>query len=116
MTAEVCLFVSNQLKEFKDELASFKLKGGISEEQITDLREHLEEVQALDTDTLQRVQREAIQQAHESTREIAEDIAEQSVDTYIRRHQKENSKFYGIALSVSIGVFAIGIAIAAGLF
>ena len=116
VAAEVSLFISNQLKEFKQELGGLKVNAGVSEEQITDLKDHLAEVQAMDTEFLQRMQAEAIKQAHDTARETAEDIAEQTIDSYIRKHNKENSKFYGMALAVSVGVFAVGIALVSGLF
>ena len=62
------------------------------------------------------MQAEAIQQAHEMSRQTAEDIAEQVIDTFIRRQRNENQKFYGYAMAVSIGVFAVGIALVAGMF
>lgn len=116
VAAEVSLFIGNQLKEFRSDLGNTKSFSGMSEEQITELKDHLEEVQTRDTDFWQRMQAEAIQQAHDTARETAEEIAEQTVDSYIKKHSKENGKLYGFALAISIGVFAVGIAIVAGLF
>lgn len=116
VAAEVSLFISNQLKEFKQELGNLNVNAGMNEEQITELKDHLAEVQAMDTDLLQRMQGEAIKQAHDTARETAEEIAEQAVESYIRKHSKETGKFYGMALAASIGVFAVGIAWIAGLF
>ena len=115
VAAEVSLFISNQLKEFRGELDLGAQKTGLSENQITELKDHLAAVQAMDTELLQRMQSEAIQQAHETARETAEDIAEQAVSSYIKKQRKESSKFYGMALAVSIAVFAIGIAAVSGL-
>ncbi|TNC82123.1 MAG: response regulator [Oleiphilus sp.] len=115
VAAEVSLFISNQLKEFRSELDLGGQSAGISESQIAELKDHLASVQAMDTELLQRMQSDAIQQAHDTARETAEDIAEQAVSSYIKKQRKESSKFYGIALAVSLGVFAIGIVAVSGL-
>lgn len=116
VAAEVSLFISNQLTEFRNDLDLGSQTAGISESQISELKDHLASVQAMDTELLQRMQSEAIQQAHDTARETAEDIAEQAVNSYIKKQRKESSKFYGIALAVSLSVFAIGIAAVSGLF
>lgn len=115
VAAEVSLFISNQLKEFRSELDASSQSAGISETQIAELKDHLASVQAMDTELLQKMQTDAIQQAHETARETAEDIAEQAVASYIKKQRKESGKFYGIALAVSVAVFAVGIFAAAGL-
>ena len=115
VAAEVSLFISNQLKEFKNELTGVQSTAGISDEQITELKDHLASVQAIDTEFWQKIQADAIQQAHDISRETAEDIAEQAIDTYLKKHSKDSNKFYGMALATSIGVFAIGIAFLSGL-
>jgi len=115
VAAEVSLFISNQLKEFRVELDSSSQSAGISETQIAELKDHLASVQAMDTELLQKMQTDAIQQAHETARETAEDIAEQAVSSYIKKQRKESSKFYGVALAASIAVFAIGIIAVTGL-
>ncbi len=115
VAAEVSLFISNQLAEFKQEIMS-KQQSGIGADQLEELKEHLAEAQSRDTAFWQQLQGEAIQQAHDATRETAEDIAEQTIELFLLKHQKETNKFYGIALAVSVGVFAIGIAALGGLF
>ncbi|MDX1453590.1 MAG: response regulator [Oleiphilaceae bacterium] len=115
VAAEVSLFISNQLAEFKQEILS-QQQGGIAEDQLEDLKEHLGSVQSIDTEFWQKLQAEAIQQAHDASRETAEDIAERTIELFLIKHQKETNKFYGIALAVSVGVFAIGIAALGGLF
>jgi len=115
VAAEVSLFISNQLKEFRSELDASSQSAGISETQIAELKDHLASVQAMDTELLQKMQTDAIQQAHDTARETAEDIAEQAVASYIKKQRKESGKFYGIALAVSVAVFTVGIFAAAGL-
>ncbi len=115
VAAEVSLFISNQLAEFKQEILSHQNQSGMGPEQIEELKEHLSSVQSLDTDFWQKLQAEAIQQAHDASRETAEDIAERTIELFLLKHQKETNKFYGIALAVSVGVFAIGIAALGGL-
>ncbi len=116
VAAEVSLFISNQLAELKDEILKNQKNAGIDPSQMEELKDHLASVHSVDTDFWQKLQADAIQQAHDISRETAEDIAEQTIDSYVRRHNKETSKFYGVALATSIGVFAIGIALIAGFF
>ncbi len=115
VAAEVSLFISNQLKEFRNDILGSQKEAGIGADQIEELKDHLASVQSIDTEFWQKLQAEAIQQAHDISRETAEDIAEQTIDMYIRKHSRETNKFYGIALATSIGVFAIGIALLGGL-
>jgi len=116
VAAEVSLFISNQLKEFREDILASQKSAGIDEEQIEQLKDHISSVQSVDTDFWQKMQADAIQQAHEISRETAEDIAEQTIDLYIRKHKNETNRFYGFALATSIGVFALGIAVLSGLF
>lgn len=116
VAAEVSMFISTQLKELRNELDVSSRESGLSETQITELKDHIAAVQGMDTELLQRMQSDAIQQAHDTARETAEDIAEQAVISYIKKQRKESNKFYGMALAVSLSVFAIGIAVVSGLF
>lgn len=116
VAAEVSLFISNQLAEFKQEILSSQSQSGLGADQLEELKEHLGSVQSLDTEFWQKLQAEAIQQAHDASRETAEDIAERTIELFLLKHQKETNKFYGIALAVSVGVFAVGIAALGGLF
>ncbi len=116
VAAEVSLFISNQLTEFKNELLDSKANTGLDPAQMEELKEHLSATQSMDTEFWQRLQGDAIKQAHEITRETAEDVAEQTIETYLRKHREAANKFYGMALAASIGVFAVGIAVVAGMF
>lgn len=116
VAAEVSLFLGNQLTEFKQELLDSKAHTGLDPVQIEELKEHLSSSQSMDTEFWQRLQGDAIKQAHEITRETAEDVAAQTIETYIRQNRAASNKFYGMALAASIGVFAVGIAVTAGLF
>ena len=116
VAAEVSLFLGNQLSEFKTELLENKASAGLDEGLIEELKDHIAAVQSLDTDSWQKLQGEAIQQAHEMARETAEDIAAQAVDSYIRKNQQSANRFYGMALATSVGIFTIGIAFLSGMF
>ena len=116
VAAEVSIFLGNQLTEFKKELLSDKSLGGIDATQIEELKEQLNDAASKDAEFWQQLQGDAIKQAHEITRETAEDIAAQTIENYIRQSRQASNKFYGMALATSIGVFAIGIALVAGLF
>lgn len=116
VAAEVSLFLGNQLNEFKVELLQNKSNSELDASLIEDLKDHISTVQSVDTDSWQKLQGEAIQQAHEMARETAEDIAAQAVDSYIRKSQQAANRFYGMALATSVGVFTIGIAFLSGMF
>ena len=116
VAAEVSLFLGNQLKEFKTELLQSTSNTTLDASFIEELKDHISTVQSVDTDTWQKLQGEAIQQAHEMARETAEDIAAQAIDSYIRKHQSSVNRFYGMALATSIGIFTIGIAFLSGMF
>jgi CheY-like chemotaxis protein len=109
VAAEVSLFISKQLMEFKEDLLKTKAHTGLDPVQMEELKDYLSSVQSMDTETWQKLQSEAIKQAHETSRETAEDIAVQSIETYIRKSRQETNKFYGMALAVSIAVFAVGL-------
>ncbi len=116
VAAEVSLFLGNQLTEFKQELLGSKAHTGMDPVQMEELKEHLNAIQSMDTEFWQRLQGDAIKQAHEITRETAEEVATQTIENYIRHNRQASNKFYGMALATSIGVFAVGIAIVAGFF
>lgn len=116
VAAEVSLFISKQLIEFKEDLLKSNAKIGLDPVQMEELKDYLSSVQSMDTETWQKLQSDAIKQAHETSRETAEDIAAQTIETYIRKNRQETNKFYGMALAVSIGVFAVGLAAIVGIF
>jgi len=116
VAAEVSLFISKQLIEFKEDMLKSKAHTGLDPVQMEELKDYLSSVQSMDTETWQKLQSDAIKQAHETSRETAEDIASQTIETYIRKNRQETNKFYGMALAVSIGVFAVGLAAIVGIF
>lgn len=114
VAAEVSLFLGNQLTEFKEELLKSKAHTGMDPAQMEELKDHLSSAQSMDTEFWQKLQSDAIKQAHETSRDTAEDIAAQTIETYIRKNRQESNKFYGMALATSIGIFAVGLAIIVG--
>jgi len=116
VAAEVSLFLGNQLSEFKTELLENKANTGLDPVQMEELKDHLTSAQSMDTEFWQKLQSDAIQQAHDISRETAEDIAAQTIDSYIRKTGQETKKFYGYALASSLGIFAVGIALLADIF
>ena len=116
VAAEVSLFLGKQLVEFKEELLKSKAHTGFDPVQIEELKDHLSSAQSMDTEFWQKLQSDAIKQAHETSRDTAEDIAAQTIETYIRKSRQESNKFYGLALATSIGVFAVGLAAIVGFF
>jgi CheY-like chemotaxis protein len=115
VAAEVSLFLSNQLNEFRKELETGGSSGGISAEQMEELKDHMTSVQSIDTEFWQTLQTEAIQQAHDISRETAEDIAQRTIDLYAQKQGASSNKAYMVALATSIGVFAAGIAFLSGM-
>lgn len=116
LAAELSLSFSKQLKEFKEEFASSQQQAGLSQKDLDILKDHLASVQSLDTELLQNMQAEAINQAHDATRETAEEVAEQAIESYLRKQRKTTTAFYGMALALSTGVFALGLAWLSGMF
>jgi CheY-like chemotaxis protein len=115
VATEVSLFISTQLQELKTDLLTEITSQSLPNNQLEELKDLMLGMQSIDTDFWQKMQAEAIQQAHEMARQTAEDIAEQSVDTFVRKQRKESTKAYGFALAISIGVFAVGIVALSGL-
>lgn len=116
IAAEVSLFISNQLSEFKTDILQKMGSTGIEESQLNDLKEHIASIHSVDTEFWQKLQSDAIKQAHDVSRETAEEIAEQTIKMYIRMNRAQTNKLYGIALATSISIFALGIAALGGLF
>jgi CheY-like chemotaxis protein len=115
IAAEVSLFLSNQLAELKTEILSNQTTQGMSAEQMEELKDHMTSVQSIDTEFWQTLQSEAIQQAHDISRETAEDIAQRTIDLYTQNQRSATNKIYVIALATSIGVFSAGIAFLSGI-
>ncbi|WP_250657935.1 response regulator [Alkalimarinus coralli] len=116
IAAEVSLFLSNQLAELKAEILNNQGSQGMSAEQMEELKDHMTSVQSIDTEFWQTLQSEAIQQAHDISRETAEDIAQRTIDLYTQNQRSATNKIYVIALATSIGVFSAGIAFLSGMF
>ncbi|OZG71321.1 two-component system response regulator [Hahella sp. CCB-MM4] len=118
IAAELALSISDQLAEIKDEIKSSGDGGSSSmtQNQLDELKDHMTTVQSIDTEFWQTLQAEAIQQAHDISRETAEDIAQRTIELYAKSQKAANNKAYMIALSISIGVFAAGIAFISGVF
>lgn len=116
IAAEVSLFLSSQLAELKAEILSNQTTQGMSAEQMEELKDHMTSVQSIDTEFWQTLQSEAIQQAHDISRETAEDIAQRTIDLYTQNQRSATNKIYVIALATSIGVFSAGIAFLSGIF
>ncbi len=116
VAAEVSLFISNQLQEFRSDVLAKMGSTGIEEKQLMDLKNHIAQTHSIDTDFWQKLQSEAIQQAHDVSRETAEEIAEQTIKMYVRMNRQQTNKLYGIALAISISIFALGVAALTGIF
>lgn len=113
VATEVSLTLAREMAELRKDLSR---SGGFSREHMAELKDHITSVQTIDTEFWQTLQSEAIQQAHEISRETAEDIAQRTIDLYVNQQKAATSRLYTLGLSVSLGVFAVGIAWLSGLF
>ncbi|WP_417567072.1 response regulator [Marinobacter sp.] len=113
VVAEVNLNVGSELAVLKNEL---KRNSGFTGEHMAELKDHITSVQTIDTEFWQTLQSEAIQQAHEISRETAEDIAQRTIDLFVAQQRSASSRVYTTGLAVSLGIFSVGIAWLTGLF
>lgn len=113
VAAEVNLNLVQELSHVRKELAK---NNGFTAENMAELKDHITSVQTIDTEFWQTLQSEAIQQAHEISRETAEDIAQRTIDLFISQQRSATSRIYTIGLAASLGIFAVGIAFISGLF
>lgn len=113
VAAEVNLNLGRELAALKKELSK---TAGFTAEHMAELKDHITSVQTIDTEFWQTLQSEAIQQAHEISRETAEDIAQRSIDLYVSQQRSANSRLYTLGLAISLGIFSVGIAWLSGLF
>ncbi|MBD3640046.1 MAG: response regulator [Marinobacter sp.] len=113
VATEVNLNLARELVELKRDL---KRQSGFTGEHMDELKDHITSVQTIDTEFWQTLQSEAIQQAHEISRETSEDIAQRTIDLFVAQQRAANSRVYTLGLAVSLGVFSVGIAWLSGLF
>jgi CheY-like chemotaxis protein len=113
VAAEVNLNLVQELSHVRKELSR---NNGFTAENMAELKDHITSVQTIDTEFWQTLQSEAIQQAHEISRETAEDIAQRTIDLFISQQRASTSRIYTIGLAASLGVFTVGIAFISGLF
>lgn len=113
VAAEVNLSLGRELADLKKDLSR---NSGFTANHMAELKDHITSVQTIDTEFWQTLQSEAIQQAHEISRETAEDIAQRTIDLFVAQQRSASSRIYTVGLAVSLGVFSLGIAWLAGLF
>lgn len=113
VAAEVNLNLVQELSHVRKELSR---NNGFTAENMAELKDHITSVQTIDTEFWQTLQSEAIQQAHEISRETAEDIAQRTIDLFISQQRAATSRIYTVGLAASLGVFTAGIAYISGLF
>jgi len=116
IAAEVSLNISSQLSEIKDDIGGEKNSQGLTAEQMEELKDHMTSVQSIDTEFWQTLQSEAIQQAHDISRETAEEISQRTIEIYTHKQSNASNKMYIMALATSIGVFTAGIIFLSGMF
>ncbi|HLV76521.1 MAG TPA: response regulator [Marinobacter sp.] len=113
VAAEVNMNLGREISALKKELAKTT---GFTPGHMAELKDHITNVQTIDTEFWQTLQSEAIQQAHEISRETAEDIAQRTIDLYVSQQRSANSRLYILSLAISLGIFSVGIAWLSGLF
>lgn len=113
VAAEVNLNLARELTELRKDLSQ---NTGFTSNHMAELKDHITSVQTIDTEFWQTLQSEAIQQAHEISRETAEDIAQRTIDLFVSQQRSATSRIYTMGLAASLGIFAVGIAWLSGLF
>ncbi|RBW49951.1 response regulator [Marinobacter sp. F3R11] len=113
VAAEVNLNLVRELEELKKELSR---NSGFTSNHMAELKDHITSVQTIDTEFWQTLQSEAIQQAHEISRETAEDIAQRTIDLFVAQQRSASSRIYTIGLALSLGILSLGAAWFAGWF
>ncbi|MBR9870217.1 MAG: response regulator [Gammaproteobacteria bacterium] len=113
VAAEINMNLSRELALSRKEMAK---TSGFTSDHMAELKDHITSVQTIDTEFWQTLQSEAVQQAHEISRETAEDIAQRTIDLYVAQQKAANSRIYTLGLAVSLGIFSVGIAWLSGLF
>lgn len=113
VAAEVNLNLGRELADLRKDLSR---NTGFTGEHMAELKDHITSVQTIDTEFWQTLQSEAIQQAHEISRETAEDIAQRTIDLFVAQQRSATSRIYTMGLAASLGIFAVGIAWLSGLF
>lgn len=113
VAAEVNLNMARELAELRKDLSR---NTGFTSDHMAELKDHITSVQTIDTEFWQTLQSEAIQQAHEISRETAEDIAQRTIDLFVSQQRSATSRIYTMGLAASLGIFAVGIAWLSGLF
>lgn len=113
VAAEVNLNLGRELADLRKDLSR---NNGFTSDHMAELKDHITSVQTIDTEFWQTLQSEAIQQAHEISRETAEDIAQRTIDLFVAQQRSATSRIYTVGLAASLGIFAVGIAWLSGLF
>jgi CheY-like chemotaxis protein len=113
IATEINLNLSQELANLKQALAR---QSGFTREHMAELKDHITAVQTIDTEFWQTLQSEAIQQAHDISRETAEDIAQRTIDLFVARQRAASARFYTVGLAISLSVFSLGIVWLSGVF
>jgi CheY-like chemotaxis protein len=114
IAADVTLSLSGQLAEMRKEMGNGSQ--GFSRKHLDELKDHITSVQTIDTEFWQTLQSEAVQQAHDVSRETAEEIAQSTIDLYLQKQRASTNRAYTIGLAFSLGLFSLGLVWIAGGF
>ncbi|OEY67135.1 response regulator [Marinobacter sp. X15-166B] len=112
-STEVDSSVADEIEVIKKDLAASR---AFTREHMSELKDHITTVQTLDMEIWQRLQSEALQQAHAIFQETAEDLAQRTLDLYVSRQRAAASRLYKLGLGISLGFATFGVAWLAGLF
>lgn len=113
VAADVNLTLGRELASLKKDLSK---NTGFTAEHLAELKDQLTRAHTIDTEFWQTLQSEAIQQAHDISRETAEDIAQRTIDLHVSQQRSANTRVYTLGLAISLGIFSVGIAWLSGLF
>ena len=109
VASEVTLNLGNEISELRKEMRHQK-SVGFSEHDLKALKDHITAAQTIDTEFWQTLQSEAVQQAHDIARDTSEEVAQRTLDLYLKEQRAQGARVYTVALAISLGVFSLGIA------
>ena len=83
---------------------------------MDELKDHITSVQTVDAEIGKKLQSDAVKRARESSREIAEDIAQDTVNLYLQKQRASTNRAYTIGLAGSLSLFSLALVWIAGGF
>ena len=121
LTEQLSLSLRQQLNQhmqtLRNDLEILRTGGvEIKHDQLDDIKDHVTSVQSIDTDFWQTLQTEIIQQAHEASKESAEEIARHTIRIYQQNRRHTDLMAYFVSAIVSCSILVAGYLWLSGVF